>query len=290
MGWTTQGFQPDNFDEIMEVYYNKFIASSDEYSDITFDKFKGSEEYRHFYAAVQVDMTLQLMFSGISDKIADYMREINYKIGKPTTTHSEIVGGLVRDFDYIVAASMMGQTEANRGTTELYITYSMPVDQVTAAMNADIAAYLSQYNIVGGNVMVNGSEGVKFEIGTPLENGQSWVYRWNSGTDVDLKFRFNVWISRGAADAGHTVQDIIKIIEGKFADRYSMGSDIEPEKYWNLDAFDWAGDALLEYSIDGGSTWSDKVLSSAGNVNYNMVLVAPDVHIRPAGEPMRKGE
>lgn len=287
MGWTTQGFQPDNFDEIMRVYYDKFVASSDEYKDITFDKFKGSEEYRHFYAAVQVDMTLQLMFSGIGGKIADYMREINYKIGKPTTTHTEIVGGLVRDFDFIKAASMASQTEANRGTTELYLAYTVPDDQITASMNADIAAYLSQYNIVGGNVMINGSQGTKFEISTPLENNQSWIYRWNTGTSADLKFRFNIWISRSASDAGHTVQEIIKIIGDKFASRYSMGSDIEPEKYWNLDEFEWAGDALLEYTTDGGSTWTDAILqATAANIDYSMQLLAPDVHIRPAGEPI----
>jgi hypothetical protein len=111
-----------------------------------------------------------------------------------------------------------------------------------------------------------------------LSNGQQFEYRWTTGKPIPIKFKLTITISRNATSAVDDVQTIIENFTSNFNERYKMGWDIEPERYYEvLNDAPYASNIATEYSLDDGTTWLDAPIQSDFDSKYVQEIDAVDV-------------
>lgn len=270
MPWTDKGFQVEDFDTIMQRYYNAFIAQEG-YSDITFERFVASKEYEQYYASAQIDMSLQLALAESFNQIQTFVNSIGFIIGNPETTANAIVKGL-GELGY--DASLKPMTAADAGNIYLAIDYSQDdkADQ-------EIAEYLK--GAVVGGVITNGA--ISHDV--TLANGQQWTYNWDKMTVTAIKFRTIVTVSRNNIYPVESEGEIAEKFNENYSKLYRAGLDIEPEKYLEISRdLPYAAVVLTEYSLDDGVTWVSDVLESNYKAKYSYEMIADDVTITYEGD------
>lgn len=265
MGWTTDGYVPDDFSTIMSRYFNAF---KNEYEpNLTEVRFKGSREYELFYSSAQVDMQIQTIFADSMEKVSDWILSINLKIQQPSTVPTAIVKAIKDNFGF--NASVKPMIEADAGKLHIAIDYTP-----TTNLNTQIAQVLATQAVAGGIVTIG-------DISVPVSvGGQQFDYKWTAATEANIKFKLTITVSRSAATYIESEANIKERFLKNFNDLYQLGYDIEPESYFEIvrDA-QYASNILCEYSLNDGSTWASSPLKSLFNTKYVPELDTGDVKV-----------
>lgn len=240
MGWSTNGYVADDFSTIINSYYTAFNS---EYGAVTEARFQASREYEVFYSSAQIDMQYQAIFSEVFNKVALWMKEVNFKINSPSTTPIAIQQKFLSKFGLNIGIKPM--IEAEKGLAHIAVDYTP-----SPALNEQIASFLANECISGG-IVTMGDIVVPVSIG-----GQQFDYKWVKAVEKAVKFKVTITISRGAAEYIESATDIRDRFLDNYKSLYRIGHDIEPESYYeiNRDA-KYASEILTQYSLDDGSTW-----------------------------------
>ncbi|KCV74138.1 hypothetical protein Y011_25090 [Vibrio parahaemolyticus VP49] len=91
---SSTGLTPDDFDTIIEAYFEAFKESDDQFSGLAFNTFVASDEYKVFYASAQIDMTIETIIASLFVKMSEFIQNSNLKINNPTTTPNASLPGL----------------------------------------------------------------------------------------------------------------------------------------------------------------------------------------------------
>ncbi|UKA23394.1 hypothetical protein IHC92_20800 [Photobacterium damselae subsp. damselae] len=267
MAWTTNGYVPDDFNTVMDHYYKAFI-SQEGYETLTRSRFDASAEYTVFYASAQIDMSIQSMFAQTFEKVIDYLTKINLKIQQPATIPDAISESFMRNLG--LDAKCKPMTLENRGKSHIAIDYEPNADA-----NYSIAELLKKH-IVDGIVTVGDiTQKVTFS------NGTEGSFSWTRATIQKTLFRITIQKSRNSTYAVDTAERIIKKFNDNYERLYSMGLDIEPERYFEVERdAPYASDILTEYSFDGGSSWHSTPFKSEFNIKCVQELKPQNIIVK----------
>lgn len=264
MAWNTNGYVPDDFNTIIDKYYNAAVS---QFGPITLERFTGSRTYEYCYSSAQVDMQYQAQFSEIFTKIAIWMQDVNFKINAPSTTAVAIQQKFLDKFGLNIGIKPMAEPDEGK----LYIAIDYTPSTV---VNQNIAQFLASECVAGGVVTMG-------DIVVPVSVGaQSFDYKWTKAVEKSVVFKVKVTVSRSAINYIESEVEIQKRFLDNFGKVQKIGGDIEPEKYYEIvrDA-PYASDILTQFSIDGGSSFQTVVYESLFSDKWVATLPTANIEI-----------
>ena len=211
----------------------------------TVDQFVGTNFYKFYYALAQELHDNEVKTSEIFIKLQDYIESINARISRPVNTNPGIVEKLGVE-GYV--ASVKPMIEADAGKINIAVDVEKfddeDVELVTyPATKLALATLISQITVGGG--VTQGDESQEIV----LSNGQSFDFKYHLPNRIPVKLKLTIETSEN----NQTVilgPDVIKEnLLKNLKDRYYLGLNFEPQKYWNIaDDSPWAGEVKLEWS------------------------------------------
>ncbi|CAI2318471.1 hypothetical protein [Vibrio parahaemolyticus] len=268
---SSTGLTPDDFDTIIEAYFEAFKESDDKFSGLAFNTFVASDEYKVFYASAQIDMTIETIIASLFVKMSEFIQNSNLKINNPTTTPNALIAGLEENFGF--KSSIMQMTEENSGKMHVAIDYTP-----SANINYQIASYMEKTAVVASTYMVG-----DIEQDIVLTKGGVETYRWTAKEEKPILWKLTLTKSRNTNAVVDNQDDIVSKFLANFDAFFWIGMDIEPEKYFeiNRDAL-YASNIKAEYSLDDGTSWSEGIYKTPYNVKFIPNLPVENVIITDA--------
>jgi len=242
-----RGYIPRSFEEIMDELR---LGLNEQFStNYDAETFIGTGWYRFLYPIAQRIQNNEVKISEIFVYLAEYIVQKNILINRPSVS----LNGMV---DAFKNAGYEASVEATREDTvgEIRIAVNLEGDDPDfAAKKLEIATLMKNFT-VGGTVSI----GDQVELIT-LSNGQAFEYKFKLADKNKILFRLTIEDSINTAIAIPSDEDIRLAFYQHYTDRYRMGWNIEPQKYYNQGDALWAASVLVEYSLDDGVTWSDEI-------------------------------
>ncbi len=150
------------------------------------------------------------------------------------------------DNDTNVGATKSGT--ALSGGTAAAVTY--------AALRLSICQKIKDY--IAAGMVTYGSE----EEGITLSNGQEFDFKFHLPNRIPVLLRLTAVISENNLLAIPDDEDIRQAIFDNVEDRYKLGYNFEPQRYYPASDALWAGSMVLEWSRDDGDNWNDDVFEA----------------------------
>ena len=264
----------------IQLLYQEYVA---EFGDISFTQWTGSKEYEIAYATAQRMYKNAIKMQEAIDGISNFVVETNEVIKRPAVLHSRVSERFLEELDpdgnpYV--ATIRQATEATRGIIAICVDYERTVDELgnpdakTRAEDEKIALLIADEMLAAGQFLI-GSVGVAIT----LSNGQE-IYSYHGVPQKkNIEWKTTITIDRNSQHAQDTVDEITAKFLANFNSMNSLGGDITPDSYFQVDRdAPYASKITSSYSIDGGtfteniglSNFDDKYIATmpAGNVTF----------------------
>jgi hypothetical protein len=251
------GYTPSTISAIMSsIMANLNVQFGTNYTDSTF---VGSNFYKYFYALAQKVQENEVKTGNIFVKIQDYFALTNEAISRPVGTPPGLIAKLASAG---FVASIKPPIVADAG--KIYV--AVVVDSTAAAYATNkIAIANILLNSIAGGIVSQGTEVTNLT----LSNGQSFAYSYNLPNYITPQVRLTITTSANNKIVISSPDVIKATLLANIAANYSIGRNFEPQRYFTNRDAPWASTILLEYSFDGGTTWSSSVYTA----NYNDLFV-----------------
>lgn len=96
-----------------------------------------------------------------------------------------------------------------------------------------------------------------------LSNSQSFAFKFCLPNRIPIELKLTTVLSDNNQSVILSPEEQKQILLDNIAERYYLGKDFEPQRYFNLIDAPWAASVLLEWSNDSGSTWYDDIYEAA---------------------------
>lgn len=257
MGFSSDiGYTPETFDDIMS---DLMEGVNEEFgTTYTNETFVGSGWYKFFYRAAQRMQKNEIRASEIFLKLQNYIRFTNEKILDPKVTANGLIS-VLKGKGYIASVKPMEVGDAGKIHVCVDISEDDPAFE---AKKLEICETLRDH-VVGGIVNV-GSESLELTI----TNGQLFEFSFNLPDETEVYLQLTITVSRNNQSVIESPDNVKLKLLSNIEARYSLGLDFEPERYFTPVDAPWAGDILLEYSVDEGENWSDETYEA----NYDEIF------------------
>lgn len=257
MGYSQeQGYTPASFNTLMDQVRQGVNARFG--TQYTTESFLGTGFYKFFYPLVQRLQETDVKTSEIFLKLQDYIRTTNEKISKPVVTNPGLVNILAANG---FLASVKKPVLADAGQVWIAVD--------TDENAADYPAKKLQINTIIKNSTVAGVVTQGTEVSTlVLTNGQSFDFAFSLPDRHETHLRLTITVSENNQNVIGNPDDVKALLLANIRERYQLGKNFEPQKYFDLDDAPWASQVLLEYSLDAGATYSTAVY----NANFDDLL------------------
>lgn len=254
------GYTPETFETIMSAVMNE--VNSQFGTTYTYDNFVGTNFYKFFYGPVQLLQRSGVKSSEIFLYLQDYFNLINDRIQRPVTTNPGIIENLSKN-GYL--ASVKKPIDADAG--KLFVCVDVdPADPDFAAIKLDIATILKD-STVGGIP----TQGPNVQSIT-LSNGQSFDFKFYTPDLIEVDLKLTITTSENNQSVILSPEEVKEKLLLNISERYALGKNFEPQKYFTLQDAPWASEVLLEWSDDGGSTWNSTVFNSDFDELFDIAL------------------
>ncbi len=276
MIWDSEtGVVPESFDAHINRYYENFKASDSKFTNLAFNTFVASDEYKIFYSAAQIDMYADSVFAETFLRLSEYIEKVNLKITNPTTVPNAVIRGFWDEFG--IRANIKPMLEEDRGKLHIALDYSTNPDLVDGPeLEYLIGSWLEKTRVVAGVVTVGDIEQI-----IVIEDSIPETYRWTLAKETPIKFKTTIIQSRTTSSVIETLDTIAAKFNANFAERYWVGRDLEPERYLEINTdCEYAADIITSYSLDDGETWLTEPYQSTYDVKFVGELDAGDITIQ----------
>lgn len=241
------GYQPVSIEtmmlSIMENINTQFGTS------YTAETFVGTNFYKYFYALLQRVQENEAKTSEIFLKLQDYFRTTNENISRPVVTNPGLLEAL-EDAGYI--ASIKKPIDADAG--KIYVCVDLD-DEAEDYDDTKLAVCTLIKNSTVAGCVTQGTESESL----PLTNGQSFDFKFNLPNRIEVKLKLTITLSENNQVVILSPEEVVQILQDNIEERYRLGKNFEPQKYFSVLDAPWASQVLLEWSDDDGATWYDDV-------------------------------
>ncbi|CAH9011920.1 putative coil containing protein [Vibrio phage 236O40-1] len=240
MSWNENtGFEIDSISVVLNYYFETHKEAW-QTPDLTFERFKGSKEYELYYTAAQVDLFNQGYFAQTFEKLKDYIKVKNLKIKRPVCINDRIIERFAEP-DFGLVCAVRAPTAGTAGILAIALDYTQSTE-----LDARIAKVILNECAAGG-VVTDGP----ISTTSSINNGQSFPVKWSNSTKKDVALKYTIVRSRNSLYSELSKGDIRDAILKNWADRMSMGLDVEPQRYLTLKDLPWASGITGERKVDG---------------------------------------
>lgn len=242
------------------------------------ETFVGTGWYKYAYVIAQKMQREEVKKSEIFAKVKEYIASTNLRIQRPSVSYPGIL-------DTLDANGWMASVKNNLIGDAGTISICVDVDQGGPnypAQKLAICTIIKDFTVGGMISMGTESETIL------LSNGQSFPFKFFLPDYISVLLRITLHTSSNRAitipsdeDIRQTVYDNIYGGEGKAA-RYRLGWNFEPQRYFEIDPdATWAESVKLEYSTNGGSSWTAAVFTAAFDDYFDFDISDIEVVIDP---------
>lgn len=234
---------------VMDNYNTQFGTS------YTAETFLGTSAYKYFYALIQRLQANEVRSSEIFAKLQQYIAITNERILRPAVTNPGLVEALAAS-DFV--ASVKAPIDADAGkvyvcvdtdeTADDYATKKLAIN--TIIKNSTVAGTVSQGTEVSAIV---------------LDNGQSFNFKFNLPDRTEVLLRLTTTLSANNQAFIESPETVKQKLLDNIEERYSLGKNFEPQKYFSVVDAPWASQVLLEWSDDDGANYYNTIFESAYN-------------------------
>lgn len=245
------GYTPISFDALMD--YVREGINSEFGTSYTTQSFVGTGWYRYFYTLVQRMQENEVKMSEIFLKLQEYITSTNLRIQRPSVSSP----GLLDSFasaGYVVSVKPPADVDAGK----IYICALL--DDAADDYEDDKLAVCTLVKDFTAAGLV--SQGTEEEIIT-LSNGQSFSFKFNLPNEIPVLLKLTCTVSENNLLSIPTDTAIRQVVFENIQSRYRLGWNFEPQRYFTLSDAPWAGQVVLEWSSNAGSTWHDTIYDAA---------------------------
>lgn len=139
-------------------------------------------------------------------------------------------------------------------------------------LKEEICTLISQITVAGAVTQGTESESIV------LSNGQSFDFKYNLPNLLEVHLRLTITLSENNQVVVGNPDDIKQKLISNINDRYRLGKNFEPQRYYSVIDAPWAASVLLEYSFNydplspGGETWSNAIYDADYRDLFNIKL------------------
>lgn len=229
----------------------------------TAETFVGTNFYKYFYALIQRLQQSEVKTSEIFLKLQDYFAITNERISRPVVTSPGLIEAL-ENFESDLApegyiASVKPMIEADAGKVHICVDVD-DSDPDYADIKTEICEIIKN-SVVAGAV----TQGTETET-IVLSNGQSFDFKYALPNRIPVGLRLTTNLSVNNQFAIETPEAQKQKIIDNIEDKYRLGRNFEPQRYFTTVDAPWASDVLLEWTddvtdgeLDVTPTWHDEV-------------------------------
>lgn len=261
MGYANDsGYTPSTIDAIMDDI--RLSINTQFGTSYTSENFVGTNFYKYFYAIAQKCQENEIKTSEIFLKLQGYFAEINAMISRPVTTPNGFIEKMGLE-GWLVSMKSPSPSDAGKihicvDVDELGVTYAADKLEICQLIAANTAA----------GMVTQGSEVESIT----LTNGQSFDFKYNLPNRLTTLLRLTLTVSENNQNIILSPEDTKLLLMENISNRYALGKNFEPQKYFSTTDAPWAESVLLEWSTDAGSTWSDLVYDAAYDDLFEIAL------------------
>lgn len=244
------GYIPSTVSDLM----NLVRAGVNQVFSTTYDEetFLGTNFYKFFYALIQRLQANEIKTSEIVLKLQQYFSVTNEKITRPNTTNPGII-------DYFAArgflASVKAPSDADAGKIFICVNLDSGAPDY-AAKKLEVCNIVKDCVVAG--VISQGSEVETIA----LSNSQSFDFKFALPDLHPIKLKLTLTTSANNQFTVLSTDDIKALLFANINARYRLGLAFEPQRYFSILDAPWCASVLVEYSLNGGSTWASTVYAS----------------------------
>jgi hypothetical protein len=244
------GYVPNTVESLMNIVRENVNAQF--LTAYTPETFVGTNFYKYFYALIQKLQENEVKTSEIFLKLQEYFRVTNDRILRPNTTAPGIV-------DYFKAkgflVSVKPPQDADAGKLFICVDVDETADDYEATKLA-LCGYVKDCCVAG--VISQGTE----EEEITLANLQAFTFKYNLPTRTPVLLKLTITQSQNNQFVIQSPDWIVERLLNNLGEKYRLGMNFEPQKYFSVIDAPWAASILLEWSTDEGETWSSSVYAS----------------------------
>lgn len=252
MGFSQEnGYIPVDVQTIIDQI---MVGINAQYSkSFTRETFTGTSFYKNVYALAQKVQQGEIVTSEVFEKLRQYITLTNEKIQRPSVS----APGLLDSFaskGYVI--SVKPPAEADAGKVYICVDVDESADDY-ADTKLEIAELIRDFVTAETVTMGDQVESIA------LTNGQSFDFKFSLPNRIPVLLRLTLDVSENNQMTIPGDEAIRQVVFDRINERYGLGKNFEPQRYYNLADAPWAASSLLEWSDDAGSTWHDEVYDAA---------------------------
>lgn len=119
-----------------------------------------------------------------------------------------------------------------------------------------ICLLISQITVAGAVTQGLESEAIV------LSNGQSFDFKFHLPNRIATLLRLTLTLSENNQVLIGDPDETKALLIFNISERYKLGKNFEPQKYFAVSDAPWTSQVLLEYSMDNGETWSSEIFDA----------------------------
>lgn len=255
------GYTPLTIEEIISQFR---VGINDQFdTEYTVESFIGTNHYKWFYPIAQRASANEIKTSEIFAYIQQYITVTNQRIQRPVATSP----GLIENFeaaDWI--ASLKAPIEADAG--KIYVC--VDVDETDPDYDAG-ENWRLEINTIIKDSTAAGIVSMGTEIDTiVLSNGQPFDFKFNLPDREQPDVRLTLTLSDNNQVVVGSPESVKEKLIANIAEKYRLGKDFEPQRYFTTADAPWTSKVLLEYDIGGG--WVSSVFEAAYDDLFEILL------------------
>lgn len=265
------GFEKQSFDDILAILTDAINQQFN--TDYTVDTIVGSNHFKFFYGGLQLRMECDNKIAELGNKIVDYIRTINESIAQPVSSPDGTIRyfrenlGLTISLKPITQASDAGKPAVCVDIDPTSTTFDSMKQQIFDALRLTQTEGLYWFN-------PSTSAGAREYRGeSSALNGQALPYCFFVPETSTMDIRITVTRSRESLAFQLNTAQIEALFIQNFNERYSLGKDFEGSVYLNVNDIAGASEVLVEWSTNGGSSWS----SGIRDMNFDQKIILGDI-------------
>jgi hypothetical protein len=157
--------------------------------------------------------------------------------------------------------------DTNVGATVSGATLTGGTNSATyAATKLTLCTLISNSTAAGGVTQGTESEAIV------LSNGQSFDFKYNLPDKIGVLLRLTITLSENNQVVVGDPDEVKLLLLENINDKYRLGRNFEPQRYFSVVDAPWASQVLLEYSFDDGDTWETDIYEAEYNELFDIQL------------------
>lgn len=258
MGFASEsGYTPTSIEAMMlSIMTNVNTQFGTTYTQETF---VGTNFYKFFYALVQRMQENEVKTSEIFLKLQQYFTITNEKIARPVVTNPGIIE-ILEASDYLASVKKPVDMDAGK----IFICVDKHVTEGNWEDDAGYTTDKLAVNTIIKDSTVAGAVTQGTEVNSiTLSNGQSFDFKYALPNRIPVHLRLTTTLSENNQVLVGDPDDVKLALVANIAERYRLGKNFEPQKYFSVDDAPWASTVLLEWSDDDEANYYSTVYDAA---------------------------